>query len=39
VDHTVDFRDVMAEVLTRHLSNSNLEAVLPGHTYTPIGFL
>ncbi len=39
LDHTVDFRDVMAEVLTRHLSNNNLATVLPGHTYTPIGFL
>ncbi len=39
LDHTVDFRDVMAEVLTRHLLNSDLETVLPGHTYSPIGFL
>lgn len=39
LDHTIDFRDVMAEVLVGHLGNKDLETVLPGHTRTPIGFL
>ena len=37
--HTVDFRDVMAEVLTQHLTSQELASVLPGHHYTPVGFL
>ena len=37
--HTLDYRDVYAEVLLRHLGNTNLATVLPGHSYTPINFL
>ncbi len=37
--HTIDYRDVFGEVLTRHLSNFQLDRLLPGHPYTPIGFL
>ncbi len=37
--HTVDFRDVFGEVLSRHLGTTDLAAILPGHQYTPIGFI
>jgi len=39
LQQSIDFRDVMAEVAIGHLENSNLAAVLPGHVYTPLGFL
>jgi uncharacterized protein (DUF1501 family) len=36
----VDFRDIFAEMLVKHfgVTNSELAGVLPGHTYTPVGF-
>jgi uncharacterized protein (DUF1501 family) len=38
--HTVNFTDVYAEILSRHLGvNENLSAILPGRQYRPIGFL
>ena len=37
--YTLDYRDVMAEVMVRHLGNGNLATVLPDHTYSPIDFL
>jgi len=36
--HTVDFRDLYAEVLDRHLGALD-PGVFPGWTYTPLGFL
>jgi hypothetical protein len=39
LDHSVDFRDVMGEVLTRHLGSTDLATILPGHSYAPVGFL
>ena len=39
LEQSIDFRDVMAEVATGHLENSNLATLLPGHAYTPVGFL
>ena len=39
LDHSVDFRDVMGEVLTRHLGATNLANILPNHDYQPVGFL
>jgi len=39
LQQSIDFRDVLAEVTTRHLGNNDLAAVLPGHLYTPVGFL
>jgi uncharacterized protein (DUF1501 family) len=39
LDHSVDFRDVMGEVLTRHLGSTDLATILPGHTFAPVGFL
>jgi uncharacterized protein (DUF1501 family) len=37
LDTTTDFRDVMAEVVRDRLGNTDLAAVLPGHTATPVG--
>ncbi len=39
LDHTLDFRDLMAEVLLHHLGASDTALALPGHTYQPVGFL
>ena len=36
---TIDFRDVMAEVVSLHLGNQSLEEVFPDHDYQPVGFL
>lgn len=35
---TTDFRDVFAEVATRHLGASHLEPVFPGHELSPSNF-
>ncbi|HHJ40426.1 MAG: hypothetical protein AXA67_07955 [Methylothermaceae bacteria B42] len=37
--HTIDFRDVLGEVLSRHLSFPDPARILAGHNYQPIGFL
>ncbi len=37
LDHSIDFRDVMAEVIANHLGNNDLSSVIPGHTPTPLG--
>ncbi len=37
--HTTDFRDVLAEVVRVHLGNSNLETVLPNHTFKNVGLV
>ncbi|MEM6821542.1 MAG: DUF1501 domain-containing protein [Verrucomicrobiota bacterium] len=34
--HTTDFRDVLAEVVSHHLGNSNLEKVLPSHQFNEL---
>ncbi len=39
LEHTIDYRDIYGEILTRHFSHSNLGTLLPGHSYSPIGFL
>ncbi|MEA2080602.1 MAG: DUF1501 domain-containing protein [Pseudomonadota bacterium] len=36
---TVDFRDVLAEILSVHLGSGSLPGVFPGHSYKPVGFL
>lgn len=37
---SIDYRDVLGEIVTQHLENDNLAQVLPDHThYQPIGFL
>jgi len=37
LQYTTDYRDVMGDVLIQHLGNSQLDTLLPGHTYNPIG--
>ncbi|WP_372370889.1 DUF1501 domain-containing protein [Candidatus Uabimicrobium sp. HlEnr_7] len=37
--HTIDFRDVLAEVVATHLGNNNLQKILPQHNFQKIGFL
>ena len=37
--YTVDFRDVLAETLSKHLGSGNLASIFPGHRYRPVGFL
>ena len=39
LNHSIDFRDVMAEIVTNHLGNPNLANVIPGHTPTPLGIV
>lgn len=40
LDHSIDCRDVMGEVMKHHLgAASQLETILPGHNYRPVGFL
>jgi len=36
---SIDFRDVMGEVMRRHLQATDLSSILPGHSYRPVGFL
>ncbi len=37
--YTIDYRDVYAEILTKHLGHTtaDLAGLLPSHTYTPLG--
>ena len=37
--HTVDFRDVFAEILTAHMGLPSIDAVLPGYISKPVGFV
>lgn len=37
LDATVDYRDIYADILTEHLSNSELASLLPGFTRQPLG--
>ncbi len=37
--HTVDYRDVLGEVISLHLGNNDLATVIPGHSYNPVGFI
>ncbi len=37
--HTIDYRDIMAELLTHHLNNPQINTILPNHHYTPVGFM
>ena len=36
---TVDFRDVILEVLQDHMGGTDPNAVFPGHTYAPVGLI
>ena len=37
--HSVDFRDIFGEIASKHLRDTNLASLLPGHNYTPINFI
>jgi uncharacterized protein (DUF1501 family) len=37
--HTTDFRDVLAELVSVHLGNENIKAVLPGHEFKRVGLI
>ena len=37
--HTMDFRDVLADIVQTHLGNPNLKAILPGHEFKPTGLV
>jgi uncharacterized protein (DUF1501 family) len=37
--HTIDFRDVLAEVVGSHLGNNNLSRVLPDREFRPVGLI
>ncbi|MCC6322544.1 MAG: DUF1501 domain-containing protein [Phycisphaerales bacterium] len=37
--HTTDFRDVIGEVVSTHLGNANIKAVLPGHEFKGVGLI
>jgi uncharacterized protein (DUF1501 family) len=37
--HTTDFRDVLAEVVSSHLGNTNIAHIIPGHEHKPVGML
>ncbi len=39
LQHTVDYRDVLGEILARHLGNTGLDFLLPAHDYQPVGVL
>ncbi len=37
--HSVDFRDIFGEIASKHLGNTQLASLLPGHSHTPLNFL
>lgn len=37
--HTTDFRDVLGEVVSVHLGNTNIKTVLPGHEFKGVGLI
>jgi uncharacterized protein (DUF1501 family) len=39
LNHSVDFRDIMADILTTFLGNQNTATVIPGHTPQPLGLI
>jgi uncharacterized protein (DUF1501 family) len=39
LDHSIDYRSVMGEILTKHMGNTNLNVLLPGYTPAAIGLL
>ena len=39
LQHTTDFRDVLAEVVELHLGNPNLAKILPNHNFQRVGIL
>ena len=39
LDHSVDFRDVLAEVAANHLGNTSIDTVVPNYTPQPLGMI
>jgi uncharacterized protein (DUF1501 family) len=40
LNHSVDFRNVMGDLVANHLGNpASIANVLPGHSYTPVGLI
>ncbi|HEB56306.1 MAG TPA: DUF1501 domain-containing protein [Gammaproteobacteria bacterium] len=37
LDFTIDYRDIMGDILTHHLGNEQLDYLLPKHNYSPLG--
>ncbi|MES2980755.1 MAG: DUF1501 domain-containing protein [Verrucomicrobiota bacterium] len=37
--HTTDFRDVLGEVVSTHLGNTNIAHIIPGHEHKPVGMI
>lgn len=37
--HTTDFRDVLGEIVAKHLGNPLLKTVLPNHDFKPVGLV
>ena len=37
--HTTDFRDVIGEVVAKHLGNPNIKKILPNHEFKDVGLL
>lgn len=37
--HTIDFRDVLGELVGTHLGNPNIKTVLPGHEFKSVGLI
>ena len=37
--HTTDFRDVLGEIVSVHLGNENVKAVLPNHEFKKLGMI
>ncbi len=37
LDFTIDYRDIMGDILTQHLRSNQLDVLLPGHRYSSVG--
>lgn len=37
LNFTIDYRDIMGDILTQHLGNKQLDRLLPGHNYSSVG--
>ncbi len=37
--HTTDFRDVLGEIVSGHLGNTNVRAILPSHEFQKVGLI
>lgn len=37
--HTTDFRDVLGEIVSNHLGNTNVQTILPSHEFQKVGLI